>query len=53
MTDRPEELELVELYLGTARNAHLRTFRVHRELVELDAADDTHANCSPTQPRSP
>jgi hypothetical protein len=40
MADRPEELKLVDRYLGAARNAHLYAFRVHRQLVELDAADE-------------
>ena len=40
MTDRPEELQLVDRYLGAARNAHLYAFRVHRQLVELGAAED-------------
>jgi hypothetical protein len=40
MTDRPEELELVDRYLSTTRDIHLYAFRVHRQLVELDADDD-------------
>lgn len=42
MADRPEELELVERYRLAARFGHEYAFRVHRELVELDAdGDDT------------
>ncbi|MGH2902857.1 MAG: hypothetical protein ACRDK7_04640 [Solirubrobacteraceae bacterium] len=40
MADRPEELELVDRYLGAARYAHEYAFRVHRRLVELDADGD-------------
>jgi hypothetical protein len=38
--DRPEELELVDQYVGAAELAHLYAFGVHRELVELDADGD-------------
>jgi hypothetical protein len=40
MTDRPEELEFVNHYVGAAELAHLYAFRVHRKLVELDAGGD-------------
>jgi hypothetical protein len=36
MTDRPEELELVDRYLRAAKYAHEYAFRVHRQLVKLD-----------------
>lgn len=40
MADRPEELELVDRYLGAARIAHESAFRVHRQLVGLDVDPD-------------
>jgi hypothetical protein len=38
--DRPESFELVDRYLGAAKIAHEFAFNRHRQLVELDAADD-------------
>jgi hypothetical protein len=40
MTDRPEELELVDRYQVAAEFAHQFAFDSHRKLVELGAADD-------------
>ena len=40
MTDRPEELELVDRYQVAAEFAHQFAFDRHRELVALGAADD-------------
>jgi hypothetical protein len=40
MTDRPEELELVDRLLAVARDTHQYAFRVHRQLVELDAGNN-------------
>lgn len=40
MTDRPEPLGLVDTYFAAARIAHEYVFDLHRELAELDAADD-------------
>ena len=37
MTDRPEELDLVDQYVGAAELAHIYAFGVRRELIELDA----------------
>lgn len=39
MTARPEPLALVDSYFAAARIAHEYVFDLHRELVELDAAD--------------
>jgi len=40
MADRPEPLELVDRYFLAARYAHQYAAGVHRQLVELDAADE-------------
>jgi len=40
MADRPEPLEIVDRHLLAARIAHEYAFDRHRQLVELDAADD-------------
>jgi hypothetical protein len=40
MTDRPEALRLVDSYFAAARIAHEYVFDLHRELGELDAAND-------------
>ena len=42
MADRPKELEVVERFDFSARLNHQEAFRVHRQLVELDA-DTEHA----------
>ncbi len=40
MTDRPGALERLDGYFGAARIAHEYISDLHRELVELDAADE-------------
>lgn len=40
MTDRPVPLRLLDGYFAAARIAHEYVFDLHRELVEVDAADD-------------
>ena len=40
MADRPEPLELVDRLVASAGFNHLYAFRVHRQLVQLDAAGD-------------
>ena len=40
MTDRPEELDLVDRYVLAARIAHEFAFDRHRLLAELDAANE-------------
>lgn len=40
MTDRPGPLGLLDRYFAAARIAHEYVFDLHRELAELDAADD-------------
>lgn len=40
MPDRPGPLALVDSHLAAARIAHEYVFDLHRELVELDAAND-------------
>jgi hypothetical protein len=40
MTDRPALLKQLDGYFAAARIAHEYAFDLHRELVELDAADN-------------
>jgi hypothetical protein len=40
MTDRPQPLERLDGYFAAARIAHEYISDLHRELVELDAADE-------------
>ncbi len=40
MTERPGPLRLLDGYFAAAMIAHEYVFDLHRELVELDAADD-------------
>jgi predicted metal-dependent hydrolase len=40
VTDRPEPLERLDGYFAAARIAHEYISDMHRELVELDAADE-------------
>jgi hypothetical protein len=40
MGDRPEELEIVDRLKAATEYNHFYAFRLHRNIVELDGADD-------------